>query len=139
MECPQVLCFWVLVFGFQLLLCGGFGCFEKEKSALLELKLSINHPNGTSFPSWGGGTDCCTWDGVTCNSRTARVIELDLSGSMDTDLGDWYLNASLLLPLEKLQSLVLNFNSLTGFIDGEGMSLTILTSFKFCSCTLHIS
>ncbi|XXG52085.1 hypothetical protein AAC387_Pa03g0492 [Persea americana] len=132
MECPQVLCFWVLVFGFQLLLCGGFGCFEKEKSALLELKLSINHPNGTSFPSWGGGTDCCTWDGVTCNSRTARVIELDLSGSMDTDLGDWYLNASLLLPLEKLQSLVLNFNSLTGFIDGEAIeTLTSLRTIDF--------
>ena len=31
---------------------GCFGCWEEERVALLQLKASINYPNGTSLPSW---------------------------------------------------------------------------------------
>ena len=124
MECPQVFYFWVLVFVFQLWVCGCFGCFEKERSSLLELKFSINHPNGTFLPSWRAGTDCCSWEGVGCNFSTERVIALGLSQQRDRRLGDWYLNASLLLPFEELQSLDLSYNLLSGFLDEEGMSLS---------------
>ncbi|KAF8390890.1 hypothetical protein HHK36_023189 [Tetracentron sinense] len=31
--------------------------------------------------SWNSSTDCCLWDGVTCNNHTGRVIGLDLSSS----------------------------------------------------------
>nr|GEZ02759.1 leucine-rich repeat-containing protein [Tanacetum cinerariifolium] len=29
--------------------------------------------------SWNTSTDCCNWDGVTCDSSTGDVIELDLN------------------------------------------------------------
>ncbi|RWR75584.1 putative LRR receptor-like serine/threonine-protein kinase isoform X2 [Cinnamomum micranthum f. kanehirae] len=108
---------WVLFFAFQLWTYGCLGCLDKEKSSLLELKSSINHPNGTSLLSWRVGADCCSWKGVTCSSTTGRVIELDLSRTRDFELGDWYLNVSLLLPLEELRSLKLRDNWLSGFID----------------------
>ncbi|KAK8985577.1 hypothetical protein V6N11_068830 [Hibiscus sabdariffa] len=31
--------------------------------------------------SWKEGTDCCLWDGVTCDAETGNVIGLDLSSS----------------------------------------------------------
>lgn len=122
MECPQVFYFWVLMFVSQLWVYGCFGCFEKERSSLLELKFSINHPNGTSLPSWRAGTDCCSWEGVGCNFSTGRVILLELPNSRDRMLGDWYLNASLLSPFEELKNLYLSNNLLSGFLDEEGLS-----------------
>ncbi|KAI9384069.1 hypothetical protein POPTR_012G019850v4, partial [Populus trichocarpa] len=32
--------------------------------------------------SWKEGTDCCLWDGVTCDLKTGQVTKLDLSFSM---------------------------------------------------------
>ncbi|CAI0447553.1 unnamed protein product [Linum tenue] len=29
--------------------------------------------------SWNEGTDCCSWEGVTCDSSTGRVVDLDIS------------------------------------------------------------
>lgn len=115
---------WVLFFAFQLWTYGCLGCLDKEKCSLLELKSSINHPNGTSLHSWRVGADCCSWKGVTCSSTTGRVIELDISRTRDFEFRDWYLNASLLLPLEELRSLKLRDNWLSGFIDEEGISLS---------------
>nr|GMD60846.1 receptor-like protein 12 [Ipomoea batatas] len=31
--------------------------------------------------SWNSSTDCCLWDGVTCDESTGQVVELDLSCS----------------------------------------------------------
>ncbi|RWR75585.1 putative LRR receptor-like serine/threonine-protein kinase [Cinnamomum micranthum f. kanehirae] len=112
----SVCCFWVL-FVFQLWVYGCSGCSDEEKSALLELKSSMNHPNEV-------GINCCKWDGVTCNSRTRRVVKLGLSSYTRLSKGvsgDWYLNASLLLPFTELQSLELRENSMRGLIDGEGL------------------
>ncbi|RWR75569.1 LRR receptor-like serine/threonine-protein kinase FLS2 [Cinnamomum micranthum f. kanehirae] len=134
MEWPPAFYFWVVSFTFQLWVYGCFGCFYEEESALLELKSSINYPNGTSLPSWRVGTNCCTWKGVTCSSTVGRVIELDLSStrgfldneywSMDVfrSMNGWYLNPSLLLPFEELQSLDLSDNLLQGFIDEEALN-----------------
>ncbi|GAA0164712.1 hypothetical protein LIER_39844 [Lithospermum erythrorhizon] len=40
--------------------------------------------------SWNKSTNCCNWDGVTCDKITSNVIELDLScseldGSIDSN------------------------------------------------------
>jgi len=29
--------------------------------------------------AWKAGTDCCSWDGVTCHGVTGHVIALDIS------------------------------------------------------------
>ncbi|XXG52033.1 hypothetical protein AAC387_Pa03g0457 [Persea americana] len=122
MECPRVFCFWVLVFVSQLWLYGCFGCFEIERNALLELKSSFDPLNRTSYHSWRGGTDCCSWLGVRCDPSTGRVTELDIDSKIDEEWGDWYLNASLLLPFEELQSLSSYHNALRGFIDEEELT-----------------
>ncbi|RWR75574.1 LRR receptor-like serine/threonine-protein kinase GSO2 [Cinnamomum micranthum f. kanehirae] len=115
MEWPPVLLFFV----FHLWVYGCFGCSHAERSALLELKSSMNIPS-YFVTSWGRG-HCCSWDIVTCNSSTGRVIELELRYKrfFDTDLGDWYLNASLLLPFDELRSLDLSYNKMKGLIDEQ--------------------
>ena len=69
-------------------------CSYHEASALIQFKRSffINKIASEgckdtitqSYPktdSWREGTDCCSWDGVTCNNITGQVIGLDLSCS----------------------------------------------------------
>ena len=52
-------------------------CHPDQASSLLRLKASFT---GTSLlPSWRAGSDCCHWEGVTCDMASGRVISLDLS------------------------------------------------------------
>ncbi|XXG52027.1 hypothetical protein AAC387_Pa03g0452 [Persea americana] len=122
MEWPPAFYLWVVFFAFQLWVYGCFGCLYEEESALLELKSSINHPNGSYLPSWRVETDCCTWKRVTCSSTIGRVIALDLHFTRHYVQYSWYLNASLLLPFEELQSLDLSLNSLSGLINEEELT-----------------
>ncbi|XP_019151885.1 PREDICTED: receptor like protein 30-like [Ipomoea nil] len=67
-----------------------------------------------SYPkttSWNSSTDCCLWDGVTCDESTGQVIELDLScsrlrGTIDSN--------SSLFHLSHLQKLNLAGNQFYG-------------------------
>ncbi|KAH7841935.1 hypothetical protein Vadar_023694 [Vaccinium darrowii] len=102
------------------------GCWEKERFALLQIKDSINFPNRTSLPSWEEDDylDCCQWEGVKCNSTTHRVVKLSLNYTREWRRDDyWYLNASILLPFESLQSLDLYGNQLRGFVGNEAATL----------------
>ncbi|KAL1103228.1 hypothetical protein V6Z11_D05G424200, partial [Gossypium hirsutum] len=63
-----------------------------------------------SYPktnSWKEGTDCCSWDGVTCDHLNAHVIALDLSCSWL--YGNFPSNSTLFL-LPHLQKLNLAYN-----------------------------
>ena len=96
---------------------GCLGCLEDQRIGLLNLKASINHPNGTALSSWGGDiivANCCRWERVTCDTKTNRVTQLSLSSIRDQNLGNWSLNASLLLPFHQLQILDLSGNEMTG-------------------------
>ncbi|XP_016504187.2 receptor-like protein 6 [Nicotiana tabacum] len=57
--------------------------------------------------SWNESTDCCTWDGVTCDMLTGHVSGLDLSCSKLN--GTIHQNSSL-FQLHHLQTLNLAFN-----------------------------
>ncbi|XP_016719131.2 receptor-like protein Cf-9 homolog [Gossypium hirsutum] len=57
--------------------------------------------------SWKEGTDCCSWDGVTCDHLNAHVIALDLSCSWLS--GNFPPNTTLFL-LPHLQKLNLAYN-----------------------------
>ncbi|XP_040948478.1 receptor-like protein 6 [Gossypium hirsutum] len=73
--------------------------------------LSCNEIAGLkSYPktnSWKEGTDCCSWDGVTCDHLNAHVIALDLSCSWL--YGNFPPNTTLFL-LPHLQKLNLAYN-----------------------------
>ena len=69
-------------------------CPHQQALALLHLKQSFSIDNSsswdcdsngiTSYPkteSWKKGSDCCSWDGVTCDWVTGHIIGLDLSCS----------------------------------------------------------
>ncbi|KOM55367.1 hypothetical protein LR48_Vigan10g125900 [Vigna angularis] len=57
--------------------------------------------------TWKNGTDCCSWDGVTCHPISGHVIGLDLAYSGLS--GQIHPNSTLFL-LSHLQSLNLAFN-----------------------------
>ena len=98
------------------------GCFEEERTALLQLKDSLNYPNGTSLPSWRkGDARCCDWELVECTSSTGRVTGLYLGGTRNGELGDWYLNASLFLPFQELIRLYLWDNQIAGWVENKGL------------------
>ena len=98
------------------------GCVEEERAALLQLKDSLNYPNGTSLPSWRkGDARCCDWESVGCSNSTGRVTRLYLGGTRNGELGDWYLNASLFLPFQELIYLELVDNQIAGWVENKGL------------------
>ncbi|KAG8492737.1 hypothetical protein CXB51_010490 [Gossypium anomalum] len=102
---------------------GSHSCFHHEAASLIQFKNSFSitqtrdaalycdHFAGLkSFPktnSWKEGTDCCSWDGVTCDQLNAHVIALDLSCSWL--YGNFPSNTTLFL-LPHLQKLNLAYN-----------------------------
>ncbi|XVF79498.1 hypothetical protein PTKIN_Ptkin14bG0227800 [Pterospermum kingtungense] len=119
----QLLCFLVLVLSFQAAFSSSSAtqlCSQHESVALIQFKtlFSIDqtaskhckygpidsHP---STNSWKEGTDCCSWDGVSCDNITGRVISLDLSCSW---LSGTIPSNSTLFQLSHLQRLDLSFN-----------------------------
>ncbi|KAL5546873.1 hypothetical protein UlMin_006560 [Ulmus minor] len=94
-------------------------CLSNQSSILLQLKheFTIRKPlndfydDNTSYPkmeTWKAGSDCCFWDGVTCNMATGHVVGLDLSNSWLQ--GPLRSNSSL-FSLVRLQKLYMAFNN----------------------------
>ncbi|KAK8449027.1 hypothetical protein SEVIR_7G149600v4 [Setaria viridis] len=54
-------------------------CPTDQASALLRLGRSFQQP-GLNLPSWRARTDCCRWEGVSCDAASGRVTALDLGG-----------------------------------------------------------
>ncbi|XP_011009849.1 PREDICTED: probable LRR receptor-like serine/threonine-protein kinase At4g36180 isoform X3 [Populus euphratica] len=97
------------------------GCLDEERIALLQLKDSLNYPNGTSLPSWiEADANCCSWERIKCDSSTGRVIALHLEETRNEVLGDWYLNTSLFLPFQQLNALALWGNRIAGWVEKKG-------------------
>ncbi|KAK6269522.1 hypothetical protein POUND7_006627 [Theobroma cacao] len=92
-------------------------CSPEEAAALIQFKTSFSideYSSGEcdeSYPktnSWKEGSDCCSWDGVTCDNIKGQVIGLDLSCSQL--YGSIPFNSSL-FHLPHLQKLNLAFNN----------------------------
>ncbi|KAJ4772857.1 Receptor-like protein 12 [Rhynchospora pubera] len=78
-------------------------CLPDQRDALLQLKRGFTT---SKLQSWNSTIDCCTWEGVTCDSVTGRVkaLELsnrDISGRIDPALFN----------LSSLENLSLAYNS----------------------------
>ncbi|XP_062078791.1 receptor-like protein 6 [Humulus lupulus] len=94
-----------------------FLCHPAESSALLQFSNSfIINPSlfdwlGRMNPktvSWKNGTDCCSWDGVSCDHISGHVIGLNLSSS---GLQGPLHSNSTLFSLPHLQTLILDYNN----------------------------
>ncbi|GKV16466.1 hypothetical protein SLEP1_g27106 [Rubroshorea leprosula] len=128
----QLLCLFLFILNFQTTLSSALftrrtkrTCFPKDRAALLHFKnaFSIDHEYVSilcdafrveSYPkteSWNEGTDCCSWDGVTCDNVTGHVIGLDLNCSW---LSGTFLSNSSLFTLSNLQRLNLAYNDFQG-------------------------
>ncbi|CAL9217904.1 unnamed protein product [Arabidopsis halleri] len=99
-------------------------CHPDQRDVLLEFKneFKIRNPNGfldidgvlmdvTSYQktkSWTNNSDCCYWDGITCDTKSGTVTGLDLSCSCLH--GRLEPNSSL-FRLQHLQSVNLAYNN----------------------------
>ncbi|GKV31137.1 hypothetical protein SLEP1_g39871 [Rubroshorea leprosula] len=92
-----------------------FSCIEREREALLKLKLCFND-SSHMLSSWKGN-DCCEWRGVGCDKSSSHVVSLQLRGSISDDQHKLYLIdnnvqevVSSLLKLRYLEHLDLSGN-----------------------------
>ncbi|KAL6902134.1 hypothetical protein ACP4OV_005010 [Aristida adscensionis] len=106
-------------------------CTEQEKTSLLQFLAGLSRDRGLAA-SWQNSTDCCTWEGITCNankevtevSLASRGLEGHISSSLGNLKGMTRLNLSINylsggLPLEvmyssSMVSLDVSFNRLSG-------------------------
>ncbi|KAL3504928.1 hypothetical protein ACH5RR_034769 [Cinchona calisaya] len=93
---------------------------EEERRALLQLKDSLNYPNGSALENEWVGNDFCAWDGITCGSNL-HVRYIFLLNRRELGLGIWYPNATLLSHFENLESLDLSHNYIGSWIMPEGI------------------
>ncbi|XVF65156.1 hypothetical protein PTKIN_Ptkin09bG0224000 [Pterospermum kingtungense] len=99
-------------------------CLEDERIALLQLKPFFNNPYNNNLRSWvekAQGSDCCQWERVECNTSSRRVIGLSLNFTRFV-LPVKDVNVSLFLPFKKLKRLDLSGNSISGFVENEGLT-----------------
>ncbi|MFQ6644328.1 hypothetical protein Gotur_017769, partial [Gossypium turneri] len=102
------------------------GCLEEERFALFQLKpffefidYKFQDLDYGSKLEKESSSNCCEWERVECNLISGRITHpfLNYSSNMKRD---WYLNASLFLPFEKLQNLSLSRNFITGCVANQG-------------------
>ncbi|XP_074352307.1 receptor-like protein 6 [Apium graveolens] len=99
-----------------------------QKLALFQFKLSLSlntsaSTHCTSYPktmNWSMSSDCCTWDGVTCDLMKKDVIGLDLQCSQ---LVGVISPNSTLFRLSLLQFIDFNSNDLHGVLPEEIFNL----------------
>ncbi|KAF2323184.1 hypothetical protein GH714_033942 [Hevea brasiliensis] len=123
-----------LFLGFMILwiqIHGCKGCFEVERSALLNFKKLVVSDGADAdllLSSWvdDSMSDCCKWERVTCNSTTSHVIELFLNNTRQHDINSgsfydgeniWFIKLSMFQQLKELRNLNLSYNKIGGFID----------------------
>uniref|UniRef100_A0A0E0JDP2 non-specific serine/threonine protein kinase n=1 Tax=Oryza punctata TaxID=4537 RepID=A0A0E0JDP2_ORYPU len=99
-------------------------CHPNQAAALLQLKQSFYSANSPIIlPTWQDGTDCCSWEGVSCDASSHFVTVLDLS---ERGLYSYGFDPAL-FSLTSLQRLDLSMNSLGTTKDAEFDRLTSLT------------
>ncbi|XP_071683204.1 receptor-like protein 6 [Lolium perenne] len=112
-------------------------CHPDQVAALLQLKQSLYaHFTATILPSWQIGTDCCFWEGVSCDASSGLVTVLDLNGYGQHSYGF----DPALFSLESLQRLDLSMNCLRGYsyntTAGEFDRLALLTHLNLSNSCL---
>ncbi|KAJ6376201.1 hypothetical protein OIU77_001047 [Salix suchowensis] len=132
-------------------------CAHDQSVSLLQFKASFSINSSASVncqhpktESWKQGTDCCLWDGVTCEMKTGVVTELNLACSLlygtlhpnstlfslrhlrKLDLSDNHFKSSHISPqfgqFSNLTHLNLNYSVFAGQVPSEISLLSKLVS-----------
>jgi len=110
----QSLSFILFLFHFHSTISSSHFCALDQSLSLLQFKESFSINSSASWncqhpktESWKEGTDCCLWDGVTCDLKTGHVTGLNLACSM---LYGTLPSNSTLFSLHHLQKLDLSDN-----------------------------
>ncbi|KAJ6376209.1 hypothetical protein OIU77_001055 [Salix suchowensis] len=136
---PLSLSFFLFLFHFHSTLSSSSPpplCAHHQSLSLLQFKQSfsiLTTPREDQYPkteSWKEGTDCCFWDGVTCDLQTGLVTGLDLSSSML--YGTLHSNNSL-FSLHHLRKLDLSSNYFTLHMSSRFDQLSNLTHLNLSS------
>nr|XP_034926653.1 receptor-like protein 9DC3 [Populus alba]TKS05987.1 hypothetical protein D5086_0000127580 [Populus alba] len=111
---PPSLSFILFLFHFLSTISSSHFCAPDQSLSLLQFKESFSINSSASWryqhpktESWKEGTNCCLWDGVSCDLKTGHVTALDLSCSML--FGTLHPNSTL-FSLHHLQKLDLSDN-----------------------------
>ncbi|XP_048600664.1 receptor-like protein 34 isoform X1 [Brassica napus] len=115
-------------------------CRPEQREALLQFKNEFEVLNSSSSyyrciysgikphgktESWMNSSDCCNWEGITCDAKSGEVIGIDLSCSY---LGGRFHSNSSLQSLHSLNTLNLSRNGISGQIMSSIRNLSHLTS-----------
>ncbi|KAK4352307.1 hypothetical protein RND71_027825 [Anisodus tanguticus] len=123
--CPMLQLLWTC---WILMYLNFMGCSGKlvaeEKRALLELRDSLNYPNGSTLINEWVEEDYCAWAGIFCirdQNYDARVLEIFLTSKRELGLGIWYPDATLLTRFTHLRSLYVSGNAIGNWIMPEAL------------------
>ncbi|CAM8938785.1 unnamed protein product [Rhodiola kirilowii] len=122
----SVLCFFFLL-AFPTLSAAAGACHADDHAALLSFKSAIKHDPTKILATWKSGTDCCTWNGITCGD-TKRVTTLFLSAPSDQPGA--YLSGHISPAVSKLRFLtgfyLIDLKNISGRIPDSIFTLTDL-------------
>ncbi|KAH0928862.1 LOW QUALITY PROTEIN: hypothetical protein HID58_014589 [Brassica napus] len=110
-------------------------CRSDQKNALLEFKSEFHFnaiAGNEKTQRWTNTTDCCSWDGISCDIKTGNVVELNLWGS---SLNGSLRSNSSLFRLQHLQSLNLSSNNLAGILPDSIGNFKYLKVLKLYGCS----
>ncbi|AEE83340.1 receptor like protein 48 [Arabidopsis thaliana] len=115
-------------------------CLPDQRDALLEFKNEFyvqefdpHMKCEKATETWRNKTDCCSWNRVSCDPKTGKVVELDL---MSSCLNGPLRSNSSLFRLQHLQSLELSSNNISGILPDSIGNLKYLRSLSFRTCHL---
>lgn len=96
------LLFSLFLFSFTYLPFSSAVCHVDDESGLLAFKSGITSDPSGLLTSWKKGTDCCTWNGISCDQQN-RVNSLSIYGQPGSPNG--YLSGTISPKLQKLKGL----------------------------------
>ncbi|GLT93891.1 hypothetical protein SLE2022_116610 [Rubroshorea leprosula] len=76
MKLPRHLLLFILVAAATPTLSSAAACHPDDEASLLGFKSGTNRDPSGLLNSWKPGTDCCTWDGITCFINRVSTIWL---------------------------------------------------------------
>ncbi|KFK39866.1 hypothetical protein AALP_AA3G298900 [Arabis alpina] len=116
-------------------------CLPDQRDALWEFKNEFYVDSSHSdewfldkTEKWRYNTDCCSWDGVSCDPKTGKIVELDLE---DSALNGPLRSNSSLFRLQYLQKLSLSSNNFSGILPDSIGNLKYLSHLWCSNCNLH--